>query len=65
MREIMRRASRVVLNCTAAGEHELRTDVTYVRYPDRYVDGRGEEIWGTVIRLLDELNSQPSQARIA
>ena len=52
MREIMRRASRIVLNNTADGTHELRTDVTYVRYPDRYMDGRGEDIWHTVLNLL-------------
>ena len=57
-REIMRRASRIVLNNTAAGTYELRTDVTYVRYPDRYVDGRGKDIWDTVLKLL--LDQQPA-----
>ena len=33
MREIMRRASRIVLNATADGQHELRTDVKIVRHP--------------------------------
>jgi DNA polymerase I len=56
-REIMRRASRAVL-----GNHELRTDVTFVRYPDRYMDKRGTAMWNTVTAsLLTE--SQPNSAR--
>jgi DNA polymerase-1 len=54
MREIMRRASRVVLNADAAGTHELRTDAKIIRYPDRYTDRRGDEIWRRVLQLLDE-----------
>ena len=54
MREIMRRASRIVLNADADGPYELRTDVSIVRFPDRYVDGRGEGIWDRVMALLDE-----------
>ena len=41
MREIMRRASRIVLNADPRGTHELRTDCKIVRYPDRYSDKRG------------------------
>ena len=52
MREIMRRASRVVLNATAEGAHELRTDYTIIRYPDRYSDKRGAAIWQRVMQLL-------------
>ncbi|HYP09946.1 MAG TPA: DNA polymerase [Xanthobacteraceae bacterium] len=52
MREIMRRASRIVLNADAAGIHELRTDVKIVRYPDRYSDKRGDRIWNEVLDLL-------------
>ena len=52
MREIMRRASRIVLNATAEGAHELRTDCTIVRYPDRYSDKRGAAIWQRVMQLL-------------
>jgi hypothetical protein len=51
--EIMRRASRVVL-----GGHELRTDATVVRYPDRYGDPRGEKIWQDVLGLLDQYRQQ-------
>jgi hypothetical protein len=49
----MRRASRIVLNATPDGPHELRTSVTPVRYPDRYRDDRGEQIWNRVLELLD------------
>lgn len=52
MQEIMRRASRIVLNATADGTHELRTDAKIIRYPDRYIDKRGDEIWDRVIELL-------------
>jgi hypothetical protein len=48
MREIMRRASRVVLG------FEMRTDAKIVRYPDRFTDSRGAELWETVLRLLAE-----------
>jgi hypothetical protein len=54
MREIMRRASRVVLNSTATGTIELRTDVKIVRHPDRYTDKRGIELWETVLKLMAE-----------
>jgi DNA polymerase-1 len=52
MREIMRRASRIVLNTTAEGNHELRTDAKIVRYPARYTDERGVAIWEHVLELL-------------
>ena len=54
MQEIMRRASRIVLNTDATGTHELRTDAKIIRYPDRYTDPRGDEIWRRVLQLLDE-----------
>jgi len=54
MREIMRRASRVILNPTADGTFELRTDAKIIRYPDRFTDPRGTELWETVLKLLDE-----------
>ena len=53
MQEIMRRASRIVLNATADGTHELRTDAKIIRFPDRYTDPRGAEIWDRVTELLD------------
>jgi hypothetical protein len=54
MREIMRRASRVVLNVRADGPYELRTDATIVKYPDRYSDKRGVNIWARVLELLEK-----------
>jgi DNA polymerase I len=54
MREIMRRASRVVFNATADGPHELRTDATIVRYPECYSDKRGAAMWDHVLELLTE-----------
>jgi DNA polymerase I len=58
MREIMRRASRVVLNADAGGPHALRTDVNIVRQPDRYSDARGAPVWGRVLELLSELKDR-------
>jgi DNA polymerase I len=58
MREIMRRASHIVLNAEATGTHELRTDYTIVRYPDRYCDKRGINMWTEVISLLAECAAQ-------
>jgi DNA polymerase-1 len=52
MQEIMRRASRIVLNATAEGTHELRTDAKVIKYPDRYTDPRGDAIWEHVLELL-------------
>ena len=41
------------------GGFHLRTDVKVVRYPDRYMDGRGEKMWATVQALLDENDPRP------
>ena len=54
MQEIMRRASRVVLNTDADGPHELRTDAVIVRYPERYCDKRGQQMWANVLNLLEQ-----------
>jgi hypothetical protein len=61
MREIMRRASRVILNPTADGTIELRTDVKIIRYPDRFTDSRGTALWETVLKLLAERREQVAQ----
>jgi hypothetical protein len=58
MGEIMRRASRVILNPTADGAIELRTDVKIIRHPGRYTDSRGAELWNTVLQLLAERRRQ-------
>ena len=57
-REIMRRASRIALNAEATGAHELRTDYTIVRYPDRYCDKRGVKMWTEVMTLLAQCRGQ-------
>ena len=48
MQDIMRRASRIVLG----GGHELRTDAETIRYPNRYTDDRGTEMWNEVTDKL-------------
>jgi DNA polymerase family A len=48
MRDCMARASRAVL-----GRFELRAGVEPVRYPNRYRDPRGGEMWDRVIELLE------------
>ena len=48
MQDIMREASRIVLN-----GFELGTDATVVRYPDRYMDERGTVMWRRVMALID------------
>jgi DNA polymerase I len=50
LQDIMRRASRVVLG----GGFMLRSDSTIIRYPDRYVDGRGERMWAIVTEALEQ-----------
>lgn len=34
----------------------VRTDVEIVRYPDRYADESGIDLWNRVMRLLDSLD---------
>ena len=46
-RGIMAEASRIVL-----GGFELRSDVKVIRYPDRYMDERGREMWDRVMNIL-------------
>jgi hypothetical protein len=65
MREIMRRASRIVLNADATGSHELRTDVKIVRYPERYTDKRGDKIWAEVTALLAKYGPAAAAKEVA
>lgn len=46
--EAMAQASDLVLDGFI-----LRSDAKIVRYPDRYSDERGEQMWDRVMRLLD------------
>ena len=45
----MKEASRIVLD-----GFELGSDVKTVRYPDRYMDKRGEVMWSRVMNLIGE-----------
>lgn len=58
LQEIMRRASRVVLNPYADGTFELRTDAKIIRYPNRYTDHRGDAIWADVLQLLAKYQTE-------
>jgi DNA polymerase I len=51
-RAAMAEASRVVL----AG-FEVATDVTVVRWPERYLDERGADFWHRVVGHLDQLDA--------
>ena len=44
---IMERASAIIL-----GGFKLRSDAKIVRFPDRYMDGRGKAMWEEIQRLL-------------
>jgi DNA polymerase-1 len=63
MREIMRRASRVILNSTADGTIELRTDAKIIRTGERFTDPRGTELWETVLKLLAERRERIASRR--
>lgn len=56
---IMREASRLVLD-----GFEIRTDAKIVRWPDRYMDPRGERFWQIVWELIEELEPLPSVAEV-
>ena len=52
-KDAMREASAVVLD-----GFELRTDAEIIRWPNRYMDERGEKMWNTVMSILDEIDEQ-------
>ena len=58
MSELMRRASRVVLNAEPGGPYELRTKADIIRFPDRFSDKRGEQIWQNVLKLLNDVEEK-------
>ena len=49
--DFMQKAGELVL-----GGFKLRTDVDVVRWPDRYMDERGVDMWERVSRLIMDLN---------
>jgi hypothetical protein len=57
MQAIMAEASRFVLK-----DFELGTDASVIRYPDRYLDGRGKLVWETVMAILVELEAADLKA---
>jgi DNA polymerase-1 len=58
-KSLMGEASRIVLD-----GFELGSDVKEVRYPDRYMDKRGEVMWDKVINLIGgPAMAQPAVAR--
>jgi len=65
MQEIMRRASRIVLNADANGTHELRTDKKIISWPERYSDKRGEAIWQRVLGLLETRQHDDDTRQVA
>ena len=52
LQEIMSEASKIILN-----GFEVRTDVDVVKYPDRYMDPRGLDMWDKVMGLLEAENT--------
>lgn len=56
MQSIMAEASRLVL-----GGFELASDAKVVRWPDRYVDEKGAEMFQRVMRLLAELEGHHAE----
>jgi DNA polymerase-1 len=43
----------------------LRSDASIVRWPDRYMDGRGREFWGRVMALLPAESDFTGRAELA
>jgi hypothetical protein len=58
--EAMAAASRTVLD-----GFELRSDAKIVRHPDRYMDPRGERMWGAVQGILADLQQQSEALEMA
>jgi len=56
MQDIMREASRIVLN-----GFELGTDATVVRHPDRYMDERGTVMWTRVMGLVKRAEAEETR----
>ena len=49
-REAMDKASSIVLDGFI-----LRTDVKVIRYPDRFIDERGKQMWDLIWKIVDNL----------
>ncbi len=53
--DLMQKAGETILN-----GFPVRSDAEVVRYPDRYMDGRGREMWNRVWKIVNEMD-QPSR----
>ena len=53
----MSEASEIVLG---AG-NRIKTEADVVKYPDRYSDPRGVEIWNRVLRIIGEIKAELSR----
>ncbi len=53
--DLMQKAGEIILN-----GFPVRSDAEVVRYPDRYRDGRGREMWNRVWKIVNEMD-QPSR----
>jgi hypothetical protein len=54
----MAEASRAVLDGLV-----IPTDVKVVRWPDRYSDPRGEQLWAKVMNILGRLEAENGETR--
>jgi hypothetical protein len=63
LQDIMVRASRIVLNRNAGGSLALRSSAETIKYPHRFTDARGTEIWDRVIDLLAAYQQQKDRQR--
>jgi len=52
-RELMAEASEIILD-----GFRLRSDADIIRYPERYMDERGEIMWNTVWKILNNMVAQ-------
>jgi DNA polymerase-1 len=59
-REAMAEASRVVLD-----SFEVRTEAKVTRYPHRFVDKRGTQMWNVVTQLIEEAEAVANDREVA
>lgn len=53
---LMKKAGEIILN-----GFPVRSDVEIVKYPDRYMDGRGREMWERVWKIVNAEGNGPSR----
>ena len=59
--EVVQGARRTMAEASAAvlGGFELRSDARLIRYPDRYHDQRGAQMWNKVREIIEEPDLAP------